>query len=227
MTFADKIIKFNTSLSFNGSLPSGIEIMNPFAENPEALKLSSKFYKKFYSDNKKRNIIFGINPGRHGAGVTGVPFTDTKRLEEFCSIQMQNISTHEPSSVFVYDMITAYGGVERFYEDFYINSVCPLGFVENVKGKYKNYNYFDSKELSESIKPFIIESIKKQISFGINTDVCYCLGTTHNFKFLLELNNEEGFFKKIVALEHPRFIQQYKSKNKHRYIDKYIQSFKI
>ncbi len=33
---------------------------------------------------------------------------------------------------------------------------------------------------------------------------------------------EYGFFKEIIALEHPRFIMQYKSKSKQTYIDKYI-----
>jgi len=35
----------------------------------------------------------------------------------------------------------------------------------------------------------------------------------------------KAFFKKIVALEHPRFIMQYKAKLKQQYIDKYIEAF--
>jgi len=49
--------------------------MNPFRENPEALIVSGKFYKKYYNDNNPRFLILGINPGRFGAGVTGIPFT--------------------------------------------------------------------------------------------------------------------------------------------------------
>jgi hypothetical protein len=30
MTFADKIIQFNKQLDFDGTLPAGIRIMNPF-----------------------------------------------------------------------------------------------------------------------------------------------------------------------------------------------------
>jgi hypothetical protein len=88
----------------------------------------------------------GINPGRFGAGVTGIPFTDTKRLEEKCWLTIEGLTTYEPSSVFVYDVIEAYGGVEKFYSDYYISSVCPLGFVKfNEKGKEINYNYYDSR----------------------------------------------------------------------------------
>lgn len=83
-TFADRVIEFNQELNFAGSLPPGIRIMNPFRENTEALRISSEFYRKYYSDNNPRHIILGINPGRFGSGVTGVPFTDTKRLESEC-----------------------------------------------------------------------------------------------------------------------------------------------
>lgn len=78
-TFADKIIEFNKFLHFEGLLPDGIRIMNPFRDN-YIFKVSSSFYRKYYNDNKPRHLILGINPGRFGAGFTGVPFTDTKRL---------------------------------------------------------------------------------------------------------------------------------------------------
>jgi len=32
-TFADKIISFNKNITFNGTLPEGVRIMNPFKEN--------------------------------------------------------------------------------------------------------------------------------------------------------------------------------------------------
>ncbi len=173
-------------------------------------------------------MILGINPGRFGAGLTGIPFTDPKRLVANCGIEYNGISAHELSSVFVYDVIAAFGGEEMFYKNFYINSVCPLGFTSlSKKGKEVNYNYYDSKELTNCVYDFIMESIKKQIGFGINTDVCFCFGTGKNEKFLLEINNEFGFFRKIIALEHPRYIMQYKLKKKQQYIDKYIKAFKL
>jgi len=39
------------------------------------------------------------------------------------------------------------------------------------------------------------------------------------------LNAQEKLFGKMTVLEHPRFIQQYKSKEKQLYIDKYLQAF--
>jgi hypothetical protein len=226
-TFADKIISFNKKIVFEGSLPKNISIMNPFKENKEAMLISTKFYKKFYNDTNKRHLILGINPGRFGAGVTGVPFTDTKRLLEECGLKFDGKPTHEPSATFIYEMINAYGGVEKFYSKFYIHSICPLGFtIINDKGKEINYNYYDSNELTEMVYDFIIGNIKKQISFGIGTDVCFCFGTGKNVTFLRKINEEFHFFKKIVPLEHPRFIMQYKSKSKQFYLDKYLEELR-
>jgi hypothetical protein len=226
-TFAEKIIDFNKKVDFKGSLPKGISIMNPFKENPEALLISSKFYKKFYDDHNKRHLILGINPGRFGAGITGVPFTDIKRLISECGLEFSGKPTHEPSATFIYEMIHAYGGVEKFYGDFYIQSIFPLGFTAtNEKNKEVNYNYYDSKELTESVYDAMIENIRKQIKLGVYTDVCFCFGTGKNEKFLKKVNEEYKFFKKIIALEHPRFIMQYKFKTKELYIEKYLTTFK-
>jgi len=226
MTFADRIIEFNKSLSFNGSLPEGISVMNPFRDE-YILKVSSLFYRKFYDDTRPRHLILGINPGRFGAGFTGVPFTDTKRLTGECGIRYTGRQTHEPSSVFVYEVIKEYGGPVLFYNHFYISSVCPLGFtLTGPNGKEINYNYYDSIELTNAVLDFIVESIRNQIEFGIQTDICFCFGTGKNEKFLRALNQRYGFFKKIIALEHPRYVMQYKSRTRQDYIGKYIIAFR-
>ena len=226
-TFADKVIAFNKNLHLEARLPEGIRVMNPFTENPEALSTSSAFYRKFYNDNRKRHILLGINPGRFGAGVTGIPFTDTKRLAEKCGLHIDGIHTHEPSSVFVYEMIDAYGGVKSFFKDFYINSPSPLGFViTNKKGKEVNYNYYDSKALQDAVEPFIMESVRAHISKGIHTDVAFVMGSGKNYKYLTRLNEKEHFFERLIPLEHPRYIMQYRSKHKDQYIDKYMQAFR-
>ncbi|MCX6306928.1 MAG: DUF4918 family protein [Bacteroidetes bacterium] len=227
-TFADRIIKFNRELDFNGRLPEGIRVMNPFNGNGDIMAVSSAFYHKYYNDNKTRHLILGINPGRFGAGVTGIPFTDTKRLKNECGLNYSGKETHEPSSVFVYEVIAAYGGPAKFYDNFYINSVCPLGFtISDRNGNEKNYNYYDSRELTDSVYPFVVESIRTQVEFGNKSDICYCFGTGKNEKFLQLINDKCGFFERIVALEHPRFVMQYKAKFKQQYIDKYLAAFSL
>jgi len=226
MTFADNVIQFNKQLEFKGSLPAGIRILNPFKENLYVNILMEQFYRRFYNDSDKRHLILGINPGRFGGGVTGIPFTDSKRLKSACEIKYEGKETHEPSSVFVYEVIEAFGGANKFYKHFYINSVCPLGFTAiGENGKETNYNYYDSGALTLSVYDFIIENIQKQIGFGVDTDTCFCLGNGENEKFLRKLNTEKWFFKNIIAFEHPRFIMQYKSMSRNEYIDKYVKAF--
>lgn len=225
MTVADKILDFLENVDFSGTLPSGIQIMNPYKENQEIPKICQEFYQKYYADFRPRNLILGINPGRLGAGATGIPFTDTKRLNEACSIQYDTFSTHEPSSVFIYDMIRAFGGAEKFYHKFYINSVCPLGFVKLTNGKPINYNYYDSKELEVCVHDFIVENIRTQMSIAGNPSKCYVLGTGKNFQYLKKLNDHFQFFKEIIPLEHPRYIMQYKNKFKADYINDYLTKF--
>lgn len=225
--FSERVISFNSLLRFDDPLPPGIRIMNPFSDSPPATRISSAFYNKYYSDNKPRRIILGINPGRHGAGLTGIPFTDTKRLYEICSIDPEGLRSHEPSSVFIYEMIEAFGGPGKFYEKYYINSVCPLGFVrEGPDGKVVNYNYYDSRSLKVAVEGFIEESLRKQVDMGIDTSRAFCLGTGKNFDYLAAHNERFGIFNEIIPLEHPRYIMQYRSKEKQLYIDKYLSILK-
>ncbi|WP_428657764.1 uracil-DNA glycosylase family protein [Runella sp.] len=89
-----------------------------------------------------------------------------------------------------------------------------------------SYNYYDSKELTDAVYDFIVENIQKQIEIGVSTDVCFCMGTGKNETFLRALNKKYAFFDEIIALEHPRFVMQYKSTFKQHYIDKYLAAFK-
>ena len=222
LTFADRVIEFNRGLVYTGNLPDNFQVMNPFMDNPETITVMREFYRKYYNDNNQRRFIIGINPSRNGAGVTGVPFTDTKRLESACGIAMKSARTHEVSSVFIYDMIEAYGGTEQFYSEFYINSPFPLAIIRETKsGNWLNANYYDDPQLFEMVKDFMIESLKKHINLGLNTSEVFVLGKK-NAVFVEKLNKIEKMFDKLTVLEHPRYIQQYKSKEKELYIDKYL-----
>lgn len=221
-TFGDKVIEFNKNLNYNGELPEGFRVLNPYLDNPETMDVMKRFYHKYYNDEKQRQFIIGINPSRHGAGVTGVPFTDTKRLKDVCGIQMKSAHTHEVSSVFIYDMIEAFGGAEKFYSTFYINSPFPLAIIrKNKDNNWVNANYYDDKTLFEMVKNFMTDSLKKHISMGLDTSTVFVLGKK-NAEFIQKLNREAKLFDQIKILEHPRYIQQYKSKEKQLYIDKYI-----
>ena len=220
-TFGEKVVAFNKKLKFSGNLPEGFEVMNPFFDNPETIAVMSKFYQKFYNDYHQRKFIIGINPSRRGAGVTGVPFTDTKRLETMCGIEMKTAHTHEISSVFLYDVIENFGGSEIFYKKFYINSLFPLAIIRKTLKGNLNANYYDDKDLFDAVKPFMIQSLKDHIDLGLDTSEVFILGKK-NATFIGKINSQEKFFEKMTVLEHPRYIQQYKIKEKQLYIDKYL-----
>ena len=135
---------------------------------------------------------------------------------------MKSAYTHEISSVFMYDMIEAFGGAELFYKNFYINSPFPLAIIRKIKeNKWINANSYDDKMLFEMVKDFMVDSLKRHISLGIDTSKVFILGKK-NADFIQKLNSEAKLFDELKILEHPRYIQQYKSKEKQLYIDKYI-----
>ncbi|WP_294233252.1 SMUG2 DNA glycosylase family protein [uncultured Chryseobacterium sp.] len=224
-SFAVQVIEFNRTLHYTGKLPDDFQVLNPYLDNPETLEVMQQFYHKYYNDSNRRKFLLGINPSRHGAGVTGVPFTDTKRLQSICGIKMHSAYTHEVSSVFVYDMIAEYGGPEEFYREVYINSPFPLAIVRKSKGNWVNANYYDDKALFNDVKDFIIDSLKKHLSLNLDASEVFIMGKK-NADFLAKINQEANLFGKMTVLEHPRYIQQYKSKEKQLYIDKYILALK-
>ncbi|MDE5833593.1 MAG: DUF4918 family protein [Desulfovibrio sp.] len=225
-TFGERMDRFNAGLQFTGKLPEGFGIMNPFRENECATAASREFYDKYYNDNRPRGIILGINPGRFGAGITGVPFTDPKRLAEFCDIRVPSCpDASEPSSRFVYKVIGEYGGAEKFYREWYINSVCPLGFIRTGE-KTVNANYYDSPALMRVAEPFIIKTLKEQCALGVDRRVCVCMGIGKNAKFLEKINGKHKFFDEIIPIEHPRFIVQYRSAEIDAYAGKYVELLK-
>ncbi len=217
MDLSKKILSFLKNLDLEAELPKEVEVMNPFKDK-YTYNICKKFYSKYYSDANPRHLILGINPGRFGGGITGIPFTDPIRLTSVCGIENDFQKKQELSSVFMYEMIYAFGGPESFYSKFYISSISPLGFTRHNK----NLNYYDDTNLEQSLKAFIIKKINLQLSFGISRDVAFCLGEGKNFIYFTKLNSEVKFFKKIVPLPHPRFIMQYKLKKKDEYIERYL-----
>jgi hypothetical protein len=217
VTFAEKILQFYSRLSIKEKLPPGVEVLNPYA-NKNTFTLCTKFYDKFYSDEKSRTMIIGINPGRFGAGLTGIPFIDPPKLEQVCGIENDLPKKSELSADFILAVIQAYGGPAKFYSKFYINSVSPLGFTYETK----NLNYYDTPALLKSLEPFISKSLITQVNFGVNRTVAFCLGEGENFKHLNSFNARLKLFEKIIPLAHPRFIMQYRRKKLQEYVQDYL-----
>ncbi len=220
MSFASEVMQYYRDLSPPENLPADVEVLNPFS-NQETFDYASKFYNKYYSDTNTRTICFGINPGRFGAGITGVPFTDPIRLEDPCGIVNDLQKKPELSSRFIYDMIKSFGGPGLFYKRFYISAVSPLGYVRNGI----NLNYYDIKGFKTLFEKYAVEEIKKQLHLGINREIAFSIGKGQNIKFLNFINEKHRLFGKIIPLSHPRWVMQYRLKRKDEFIQEYLDSF--
>jgi hypothetical protein len=63
------------------------------------------------------------------------------------------------------------------------------------------------------------------LSWGIARDVCFCIGEGENLRYLEQLNSRHEWFQTIKPVSHPRFIMQYKLKQKQAYIEQYLNAF--
>lgn len=221
-----EILDFYAQLDLSEQImPKGVRVMNPYTDpetKDEVWRLLQIFHHKYFDDSRPRGLILGINPGRKGAGLTGIPFTDSPALKEVCGIDTA-IDTRETSSEFVYQLVRAYGGAEEFYGDWLIGAACPLGFLQlNQRGNWVNWNYYDQEELFQAIKPFMIEQLGLQKELVGGTETAIVWGTGKNFKYLEKLNKEAQIFEDLIPLEHPRFVMQYRRKRVDEYLDKFI-----
>ena len=216
-TTGQKIVEFYNNLDLGSLNENGVGVLNPFKET-EVQDICNTFYNQFYNDTGKRIFLIGINPGRFGAGITGLPFTDPILLEERVGIKNSFQKRKELSAVFIHEIIDAFGGLAPFYNQFYFTSVSPLGFVKDGK----NLNYYDMASLQEELTPFIVEQMNHQVKEWGRTDVAFTIGKGQNHKELLKFNAQHKWFDKIVALPHPRWVMQYRLKSKDLILDEVV-----
>lgn len=214
---SDQILEFHERLQPGFRLPQGVELLHPYRQEP-ARSLVRRFYQTYYADHEPRIWLLGINPGRHGAGLTGIPFTDTRRLEQQCGLSHSLDPSRELSSEFVYRVVEAAGGARRFYSRVYISSVCPLGFTKGGK----NLNYYDDPLLLKRLEPFISSSLEQEWNILGRPRHCLCLGEGKNFRFLSGLNRKTGWFEQIQPLAHPRWIMQYARSRAESFVGLYL-----
>lgn len=220
-TWSAHLFEFYSSLHPTQKLPNGVQWLYP-QRSEEVMQVVKVFLNKYFNDTHKRQLLLGINPGRFGAGVTGINFTAAKQLTKDCKIEHPFGRGSELSAEFIYAVINAYGGPQKFYRSFFIGSVCPLGFVKEGK----NVNYYDDKKLQKAVELFIVESIEKQLRFPVDKSRCLCIGGEKNYKYLLGLNKRFGWFNEIVPLPHPRFVMQYRRKSIPAYVQFYLDALK-
>ena len=127
-----------------------ISVLSDFLDNWAIIK---KFYNSFYSDDLPKTVLCGINPGKKGAGKTGVPFLDFASLSKIIDgIERQD---KERSAKFFYDIVQEIG-TKNFYNSFYVTNISWVGYI---KGN-KNLNYYD---LPLVAKQFVYDMFKYEM----------------------------------------------------------------
>ena len=180
-SFADLAIAFNKQVSeqltnMTVSLPAGFRLQDAF-QSAVARELSQDFYRKYYADEQPRTLILGINPGRHGAGLTGIPFTDSQRLESKLELPAKGIRSYEPSSTFVYEVIEKMGGAMDFYRKFFFQSPLPLCLLrKNERNNWCNANYYDRKDLTQALQPLMQWAIGELLRLPLKRGKVFLLG---------------------------------------------------
>jgi hypothetical protein len=220
-TFASRAFRFYSGLACPET-PRQVTVMNPYTDS-RVRGYVRTFLDNYFSDNLKRVLVLGINPGRFGAGITGVTFTDPITLADNCGIENDLPRRHELSSIFIYRVIERFGGPREFYRRFFLTAVSPLGFTADGR----NLNYYDDPVLTRAVTPFITNSIERQIAIGSRLDRAIVLGLGDNARFLHQLNERHGFFRRVDALEHPRWIMQYRRRELDNYVAKYEEVFAL
>lgn len=208
--YTENLVKFSNEFKekYQKELESeGISILSNFENNLELIK---QFREKYIIPNKPKIVLCGINPGRYGAGLTGIPFIDFNSLA--CLLPNIQENKSEKSASFIFSIIKEIGIIE-FFKTFYLTNLSCLGFTKNNK----NYNYdqlnteaqnvlfaFFCNEMKE-IEPSAIIPLSEQVEKDL-----YKM----QFKSLLSYD-----IKILKHLPHPSYITTFKRK--------YEEDFKI
>ncbi len=201
------------------SIPKEYGCMNPY-KNEDTMQVVSTFLNEYYNDSNQRTLLFGINPGRFGSGLTGISFTDPVRLKNVLDIDHPFEMKPELSSEFIFEVIAAFGGPKAFFESFFISAAYPLGFLfEN-----KNINYYEFKDWKKHMFEPLKKELQTNFSWTVNRDVAICIGQGENYKVLNALSQELCLFKEVIPVPHPRWVLQYRRKRKLEFVDQYIKT---
>lgn len=134
-----------------------IFILPGFTDQAELVR---SYYKKYYSKPSQRIVFCGINPGKFGAGKTGVPFIDfygISRLLPGISLLLpaHDRQEKERSAQFMLSIIEEYG-VGEFQDAVYVTNLSWYGFLRDGR----NLNYYI---LPRAVRHHFIESFVEEM----------------------------------------------------------------
>lgn len=129
----------------------GICIPSDFVNNGDGI---DAFWQKYYGDAVPRIMICGINPGRLGAGKTGIPFLDYESLSQL--IPGVERMDSEKSAGFFFRVVESFGA-ESFFKTFYVTNFSSVGYLRDAN----NFNYHDLPQPAlEIVEQNFLEEIR-------------------------------------------------------------------
>lgn len=142
-----------------------ISVLREFEDNVHVAK---RFAKAYCSSKNPTVVLCGINPGRLGAGKTGVPFLDFASLSKL--LPDVNRPDAERSAQFFFEIVEHFGAKE-FYATFHVTNISSIGFERAGS----NFNYYDLpapvinhvhaefKNEINAVQPAVIISLAKSV----------------------------------------------------------------
>jgi hypothetical protein len=220
-SFGRFVETFLTTLSIDGVLPEGVEVLFPYSSD-EVRRVVHEMCIRYYASTGPRIGVLGINPGRFGAGLTGLAFTDPWAVEHDLGIPTTVTGRREMSAEFISMVIEAYGGPTMFYDDVFMSALSPLGFIRNEA----NINFYDDRELERTMTPQIITWMRKIFDAGVRKDTTILLGSGKLRTFMEKNVREQVGVSEVIYLDHPRYIMQYRRSQVSDYVRLYVETIR-
>jgi len=160
-----------------------------------------EYYHQFIKPNKPKIVLCGINPGKNGAGKTGIPFFDLHSLHDLLPTICAAPTDDKPesSAKFMYNIVKQFG-MQYFFKNFYLTNISCIGFYD-IKTN-KNINYY---ELPVRIQIYIFDLFSTEIN-TINPKIIIPLSVEVEKSLIMDLKHEKKIKAEIgKRLQHPAY----------------------
>jgi uracil-DNA glycosylase len=166
------------------------------------------FWNTYYPEGPPRTVICGLNPGRFGAGQTGIPFMDFLSLSQLLP-GIQRLDS-ERSAGFIFRVVQAYGA-EAFFQRFYVTNVASVGFLRD--GKNLNYPALPEQALEIVERNFLaeMEIVKPERIISLGREV---------HRTVLKLLGDRVECES--CLPHPAWVATYRSASMGEWVGRYV-----
>ena len=145
---------------------SGIDILTGFRANKATV---AKFYHHYVFPHQPKGALCGINPGRLGAGKSGVPFVDRAFLSELLG---ENVGDDVERSARFFRDVVKHFGAKKFYSAIHVTNISAYGFK---KGR-RNLNYYD---LDHDIVDVILKGFAGEMELMNIREIVPCSQQVH------------------------------------------------